>query len=197
MLGTDVVSRYVTIYIGNPHKTFVMKQKNLWHSPVLEKSISQDPDIGPYVMLPMLLSIDADDFETVAGLMCDTSFNCSHPLRIAKAYVTARKLQMGFVGQVCWRRFRRALLEPPTKDLLGGMEEILRRGVEDRDVRWKLLNYVAEHFWDVIRDDMESLTTLLKADKTFTRAVFDEVTVLLQEGGSSSGSKKRAPSAVQ
>lgn len=110
-------------------------------------------------MLPLLLCIDADDFEVVAGLIRDASFICTDPLRIAKAYVIARKLEMEFIEQVCWRRFRHTLLEPPTKDLLDGIEAILGVGIKDQDIRWTLISYVAGHFWDVIRGDMGSART--------------------------------------
>ena len=147
-------------------------------------------------MLPSLFNVDADDFEVVAGLIGDASFVCTDPLRLAKAFVIARKLEMGFINQVCWRRFRRTLLEPPTRDLLGGIEAILRAGIKDQDIRWRLISYVAEHFWDVIRGDMESLVSLLKVDKVFTRAVLDELAVLLEEGGSSLGSRKRETDSI-
>ena len=142
-------------------------------------------------MLPILSKIDAKDFQTVAGLIKDASFDCKDPLRLARAYIITGKLEMGFIGQICWRRFRYLLVEPPTKELLGGIEVIIKGGVDDMDIRWRLTSYVAGHFWDVIRDDMGSLTSLLKVEKAFTKAVLDEMTRLLMEGGSSLGSKKR------
>ena len=192
----DVVSSYVTVYVGNPHRIFFIKHDNLWHSPILDKHVLQDPNIGAYVMLPLLLSIDPNDFEVVAGLIGDASFICTDPLRLAKAFGIARKLEMGFIEVFCWRRFRRTLLEPPTKESLGGIEALLEVGIKDQDDRWRLISYVAEHFWDVIREDMESLTSLLKVDKVFTRAVLDELAVLLQEGGSSMGSRKRETGSI-
>ena len=124
--------------------------------------------------------------------MKDPCFVCTDPLRLAKACSIAGKLEMGSIRQTCWRRFRILLLEPPSKELLGGIEAIIRGGVEDEGIRARLTSYVAGHFWDVIREDMESLKSLLKVEKAFTKAVLDEVTFLLIEGGSSLGSKKRA-----
>ena len=147
-------------------------------------------------MLPLLVSIDAEDFEIVAGLIDDASFVCTDPMRLAKAFVIARKLEMGFIKQVCWRRFRRTLLEPPTKGLLGGIEAVLTAGIKDQDICWRLISYVAECFWDVIRADMECLVSLLKVDKVFTRAVLDKLAVLLEEGGSSLGSRKRETDSI-
>ena len=110
----------VTVYVGNPHQTSKISKDNLWYSPILDKNVSHDPSIGPYIMLPLLLNIDPGGFKVVAGLMSDISFACTEPLRLAKAFAIAKNLEMGSIAQLCWRRFRRVLMEPPAELLVEG-----------------------------------------------------------------------------
>ena len=57
----------VQIYVGNPHSEFTIKRSGLdASSPLLSRLVNFHPNVGPYVMSPLLSSLSATDFESVA-----------------------------------------------------------------------------------------------------------------------------------
>lgn len=169
----------VTLYVGNPHKTFLVRRDRLWLSEVLEDNVSQDAEIGPYVMLPLLLGIDADDFELVVlGYLTHWRLpRFGDPINLAKAYEIGRKLAMEQLVHGCWRRFS-LCLSATTNEVLKGIGIVLGGGIKDEDMRHALISHLATHFWDYMRLDTKKLQAVLRSDVDIAKTVLEEFALL-------------------
>ena len=169
--------KFVTVYIGSPHKTFRVKRTGLRQCSILEKNISQDSAFGPYIMSPLLLSIDPEDFGVVVKFMNYGRFECRDPLQVARTYILSNKLGVESLGLESWQTFSH-LLSAPTGGVLSGIKELMASIHTSKPLYPTLVRHMADKFWIYLSLDMDKLQSILRINKGFTKAVFDELALL-------------------
>lgn len=168
----------VTIYVGSPYQTFLINKDSLLQCSTLEKSILQDATTGLYVMSPLLLSIAPNDFRPVVEFLNNGRFDCTRvPLEVARAHVLSYKLGIKSLGLESWQAFSH-FLSAPTGGVLSGIKELVTSSLTGKYLYLTLVRHLADNFWLYLRLDMDKLQSILRVNKDFTKAVFDELALL-------------------
>lgn len=165
------------IYVGSPCQTFLVNQDLLWQSSILEKNVSHDAATGLYVMSPLLLSTTPDEFKPMVSFLKHGLLDCRDPLQLARTYVLSDKLGIECLSLKSWQAFSH-FLSAPTGGVLSSIQELMTSDLREKSQYSTLVRHLADNFWLYLRLDMDKLQSILRVDKDFTKAVFDELALL-------------------
>lgn len=128
-------------------------------------------------MSPLLLSITPDDFKPVVSFLNHGRFKCKDPLQVARTYLLSDKLGIDSLGLESWQAFSH-FMSAPTGGVLSGIKELMASNHTSKPLYPTLVRHMADKFWIYLRLDMDKLQSVLRVDKAFTKAVFDELALL-------------------
>ena len=128
-------------------------------------------------MSPLLLTIDPEDFGIVVKFMNYGRFLCIDPLQVARTYILSNKLGIKSLGSESWQVFGH-FLSTPTGVVLSGIKELMTTNLTGKPLYPTLVRHIADKFWIYLRLDLDKLQSILRVDKDFTKAIFDELALL-------------------
>ena len=184
----------VTIYVGNPHTLFVLRRSGLDASPLLSKMVAYQPDNGWYAMSPTLSQLDKDDFmpigqylergeydpnildEGTEWVRLETNVSGQDAgeevMRCAVIYDIARTLELPGLQDLAFRKLKAMAKNEPHKPfaILCVVDHVFKHA--QPDMRKYLVEYLAEHFWNLVTLENKKIAEVMEADEELGKRVF-------------------------
>ncbi len=187
----------VKLYVGNPQEEFTIKKAGLGASPMLAHLESFHDSIGYYVMSPVLSSLLASDFEPIAQYLDHKEYypnlldeNTNHArledvsghgqrnqeiLRCGIIYSVAHLVELPGLQSLAFRKLK-ALRPYPSTEFLSVIGLIFRDGISEVEgLRHFVVQYLAEHFNELIKEETERMLELITENAGLARDMFREL----------------------
>lgn len=188
----------VRIFVGNPHKPFVVKRSELEkRSPLLFGLVSHHRTESSYIMSPLLSNISFEDFRTIAEYLDHGEYrpnllddgtrwarleNISTDAQRAEElhrsgirYCHAQQLELSDLQMLIFRKVK-ALGHYPAFELLSAVHLMYREGPPDKDEMHDFfVHHLAEHFYELLLEDMARFVELLQGHPELARCVFERL----------------------
>ncbi|MCJ1385629.1 hypothetical protein MMC17_008752 [Xylographa soralifera] len=193
----------VRIFIGNPHRDFIVKRIGLEQSALLRDSIKYQSGEA-YIMSPVLADLLPDDFESVAEYLDHGEYKPNllnegsdyarlenvedNPdqkfeaiLQCGQLYTTSGRLELPGLQDLVIRKFK-TLRPYAAEDFLLITKLFYCFGQPaDRGLHDFIVNYAAEHFYKLWDKASKTFKELLEFHTSLARDIFRELVGLPKE----------------
>ena len=182
----------VRVYVGNPHRDFIVKYNSLNESNLLFQSLKHDGDSW-YLMNPKLSDINVNEFSCVAEYLdhfefkpnlLDEGTNFSRLENISSRqqrsdaivqcgvlYNLAEKLELAGLQNLCLRKLK-ALGPLPPQELLLVVRLVFFSGpLKEEPAQDYLVDYLADHYYGIWKAESKGLLAVLMEYPELAKAV--------------------------
>lgn len=191
---TNLSPDRVIIYVGNPHTQYGAKRSSLDISPLLKSLIAYHPDNGWYVMSPVLSQLDPADFLPIGQYLTRREYDpnilddgtdfvrlegdLSDPergvevVRCGIIYNTAQMLELPGLQDLAFRKLKALERQEAHQAfaILTIVEMVFERA--DEDLRLYLVQYMAEHYWDLVLAETTKIAEVMKDNEELAQGVY-------------------------
>lgn len=182
----------VRVYVGNPHRDFIVNYHSLKESNLLFQSLKRDGD-GWYLMNPRLSDVIVNEFSCVAEYLDHLEFkpnlldegtsferleNISSQqqrsdtiVQCGVLYNLAEKLELAGFQNLCFRKLK-ALGTLPPQELLLVVRLVFITGVLKKEpAQDYLIGYIADHYYRIWKAESKGLLAVLMEYPELAKAV--------------------------
>jgi hypothetical protein len=184
----------VIIYVDNPYKNFSVKRSGLDASPLLQNLIAYNPEIGWYVMSPLLSTLKEDEFLPVSQYLERGEYDPNildegtdyvrletelteakrggEAVRCATIYSIAQVLELPGLQDLAIRKLKALATREPHHPfaILCVVESIFDQA--DKDLRQYLVQYLADHYWDLVLAETVKMAEVMRGIGDLEKSVF-------------------------
>ena len=190
------------VYVGNPHEVLIVKRDGLEQSALLRGLLTHSSREGWYVMAPLLSGISAHDFKPVADFIDHGEYRpnllddateyvrlenitneqqrANEILRCGVVYSLAEMIELPNLQRLAFRKLRAlgsSFAAPfPSFELLSVVQLVFNdTAPKDWEMHSFFVNYIAEHFWNIMEADPLRFAEIMKENEHLSRSVFSKL----------------------
>ena len=172
----------------------MLRRNGLDASPLLSKMVCYDPDNGSYIMSPALSKLDKVNFMPVGQYLERGEYDpnildegtewvrlemnvsgqdaSEEVMRCAIIYDIARTLELPGLQDLAFRKLKALAKNEPHQPfaILCVVDHVFRDAKPD--MRQYLVDYLAEHLWNLVRQENKKVAEVMEADEDLSKRVF-------------------------
>ena len=185
----------VSVYVGNPHKIFVVKRSGLNASPLLSSLLRHASEGSVYIMSPMLSLLEAEEFlpireyidrrEYYPNILDDGTVHVrlegglnpemlgDQIVRCGTIYKLAKTLEMPGLQDLAFRKLKALESHFGPFQILTVVEVLFEIG--SPGIRQYLTQYIANHFYKLVLAETKKTVDIMFTNEDLAKGVFEKL----------------------